>query len=326
MAPHLAADAVLGDRAACPERSSDISARAAAANQSALPELHSEAPRANVCHDAEASYLDAAYANARGAGDPTEEAEDDAERASEASDVTNPALADDIEADQEDSLTLSKPRPREDVKCYLVEKADGQKAVVVERIDGKRWRFEQKHIDFELHCDAESLSSWLESITTQQMPGLLTLLAGEVTERGALLKDAEKERDAVRGIEDYDFFGLDGASCTDKDIERAYRKKSTQLHPDKGGDEKSFNTMREKYEQLKALRTENKRKEGGGSIKWDPNSRQSMLEAHSHLREQLVWITKHLAEVQHQLDLLRQRLRARHVLTWDEEQECYGPA
>lgn len=209
------------------------------------------------------------------------------------------------------------PKPRDDVKCYLVEKADGQKAVVVERSDGKRWRFEQRHIDFELQCDAESLSTWLDTVTTQQMPGLLTLLAGEVTERGGQLKEAEKDRDALRGVEDYEFFGLDGASCSDKDVERAYRKKSTQLHPDKGGNEQSFNAMREKYEQLKSLRNENKRKDGGGgSIKWDPNSRESMLEAHMHLREQLVWITRHISEVQEQLEALRQRQRARHVLTW----------
>lgn len=218
-----------------------------------------------------------------------------------------------------------RPKPRDDVKCYLVEKADGQKAVVVERSDGKRWRFEQRHVDFELQCDAESLSTWLDTVTTQQMPGLLTLLAGEVTERGGQLKEAEKDRDALRGIEDYDFFGLDGASCSDKDIERAYRKKSTQLHPDKGGNEQSFNAMREKYEQLKSLRNENKRKDGGGgSIKWDPNSRESMLEAHMHLREQLVWITRHIGEVQEQLEDLRRRQRARHELTWAGGANCHG--
>jgi len=190
--------------------------------------------------------------------------------------------------------------------------------VVQRSSDGKRWRFEKSSVDFELNCDAESLSAWLQGITNQQMPGLLTLLATEVTERGARLKAAEKDRDAMRGTEDYDFFGLDGNECTDKDVERAYRKKSTQLHPDKGGDEKAFDEMRKKYEQIKELRNEGKRKEGGGggAIKWDPNSRESMLQAHSDLREQVIWITKHLAEVSQQVEELQQRQRVRRALAW----------
>merc|ERR1719221_1705650 len=96
----------------------------------------------------------------------------------------------------------------------MQERADGSKSVVVERhSDGKRWRFEQSSIEFELKCDAESLAAWLEGISNQQMPGLLTLLGGEVSDRGAKLKETEKTRDALRGCEDYDFFGLDGKNA-----------------------------------------------------------------------------------------------------------------
>lgn len=227
------------------------------------------------------------------------------------------APAEEMPADSEEAAT-EQPKPREDVKCFMVERADGSTCVVVQRSsDGKRWRFEKSSIEFELNCDAESLSNWLNGITNQQLPGLLTLMAAEVGERGAQLKAAEKERDALRGTEDYDFFGLDGEECTDKDIERAYRKKSTQLHPDKGGDEAAFDSMRKKYEQLKELRGEGKRKEGGGgAIKWDPNSRDSMLKAHSDLREQIVWITKHTRDVSKQVDDLQERQRVRRTLTW----------
>mmetsp|Transcript_24957 Transcript_24957/g.47813 ORF Transcript_24957/g.47813 Transcript_24957/m.47813 type:complete len:414 (-) Transcript_24957:149-1390(-) len=211
---------------------------------------------------------------------------------------------------------IEQPKPRDDVKCYMVERADGSTCVVVERIDGKRWRFEKSSIDFELNCDAESLKAWLEGITNQQLPGLLTLLANEVSERGQGLKDAEKHRDAVRGDEDYDFFGLDGDHCNDKDVERAYRKKSAQLHPDKGGDEEAFDAMRKKYEQIKELRGKTKRKEGGGGIKWDPNSRESMLRGHSELREQVIWITKHREEVDKEVAELESRHRNRSMLMW----------
>lgn len=91
-------------------------------------------------------------------------------------------------------------------------------------------------------------------------------------------------------------------------------KKSTQLHPDKGGDEKSFMAMREKYEQLKTLRAEGKRKEGGGSIKWDATQRDSMLEAHVQLRDQLVWITKHIDAVSKDIAEIQRRQQVRRML------------
>lgn len=232
------------------------------------------------------------------------------QQACEASaEVPAEALAEDQEGDSD------RPKPRDDVRCFVVELENGEKGVVVQSNEGKRWRFQQSSIDFELAADATTLKDWLAGIKDQQFPGLLTLLAGEVTERGGELKSMEKDRDALRGTEDYDFFGLDGAECTDKDVERAYRKKSMQLHPDKGGDEAAFDDMRKKFEQIMELRGESKRKEGSGAIKWDPNSRESMMQAHSDLREQLIWITKHIEEVEKEVAKLRQRQLQRRTLT-----------
>jgi len=192
------------------------------------------------------------------------------------------------------------------VRVFVLETRSGETAVAVERSDGKKWRFMRNAIDFELCAQSAELQEWLAGLVSEQLPGLLTLLGNEVQSRGAALKAAEKERDTLRGTEDYSFFGLDGESCTEKDIDRAYRQQSTRLHPDKGGDEESFTQMREKYEQLKSLRGESKRKEGG-SIKWDAKSRESMLRAHGDLRDQLVWITRHIAEVEEELSTLRLR-------------------
>eukprot|EP00933_Yihiella_yeosuensis_P071524 TRINITY_DN79725_c0_g1_i1.p1 TRINITY_DN79725_c0_g1~~TRINITY_DN79725_c0_g1_i1.p1 ORF type:complete len:457 (-),score=98.61 TRINITY_DN79725_c0_g1_i1:304-1674(-) len=228
-----------------------------------------------------------------------------------------PSASEQVEVTQASQGDSESRAEREDVKVFLQELANGEKSVMVQRSDGKKWRFLQREsIEFELSCSAEALKSWLDGMREEQLPGLLTLLANEVSERGANLKSTEKDRDALRGEEDYDFFGLDGQECTDKDIERAYRKKSTQLHPDKGGDEASFNQMREKYDQLKSLRNENKRKEGGGSIKWDPRNRDSMMKAHTELRDQLVWITKAHAKVKDEIAELELRNAARHQLTW----------
>jgi len=200
------------------------------------------------------------------------------------------------------------------VKVFVLETRSGETAVAVERADGKKWRFMRNAIDFELQCSSADLQTWLDSLVSEQLPGLLTLLGSEIQSRGSALKSAEKERDALRGTEDYSFFGLNGDTCTEKDIDRAYRQKSTQLHPDKGGNEESFNNMREKYEQLKSLRGEGKRKDGGGSIRWDAASRASMLQAHGELRDQLVWITRHLTEVEGELQKLHQRQAAKFSL------------
>ncbi|CAE8588948.1 unnamed protein product [Polarella glacialis] len=239
----------------------------------------------------------------------------------------------DATAQDEDALPESEAPPeergeRDDVKVYMQELANGERCVMVQRIDGKKWRFNRSAVEFELQCTAETLKDWLGGLVCEQLPGLLTLLADEVNIRGGKLKETEKDRDSLRGTEDYDFFGLNGDQCSDKDIERAYRKKSTQLHPDKGGDEASFNNMREKYDQLKSLRNESKRKEGGGSIRWDARSRDSMLKAHGDLREQLVWITRNLGQVQDEVVDLRRRNAVRHSLEWEgmESLDAQPPA
>lgn len=235
------------------------------------------------------------------------------EEVSGASEETSPLQAEGLQK----TLVSAEEMDTQQVKVYVLETRTGETAVAVERADGKRWRFLRNSIDFELECSADALQQWLDGLVSEQLPGLLTLLANEVNTRGETLKAKEMERNSLRGSEDYEFFGLDGQNCTDKDIERAYRKKSTKLHPDKGGDEESFNHMREKYEQLKSLRGEKQKKEGGGSIKWDARSRESMLHAHGELREQLVWITRHINEVEDELKDLRQRQATKYSLSWE---------
>lgn len=158
---------------------------------------------------------------------------DAADNRSEDSDATR--LQDDFDRNaelnvadvEEEEDPIPRTQIRTDVKCFLAERSDGETCVIVERnADGKRWRFDKRCVEFELACnDASKLQQWLAGILDEQLPGLLTLLAGEVGGRGEKLKALERDRDALRGTEDYDFFGLDGNECTDKDIERAYRKK-----------------------------------------------------------------------------------------------------
>lgn len=208
--------------------------------------------------------------------------------------------------------TQAEQKGRTDVTCYRMFTAEGSFICVEDKESGKRWRFDQKSIDFELACEADALQEWLQSIQTRQLPGLLMLLAGDVNDRANTLKELKAEQASLRQTEDYEFFGLDG-ECTDKQIERAYRQLSTKLHPDKGGDEESFTDMRRRYDQLKALRCDDTTgtQGSGGSIEWDPNCRSSMLHAHAELRDQLIWATKEIAVLEAKNAELRTRQRAK---------------
>eukprot|EP00927_Polykrikos_kofoidii_P023923 TRINITY_DN21861_c0_g1_i2.p1 TRINITY_DN21861_c0_g1~~TRINITY_DN21861_c0_g1_i2.p1 ORF type:complete len:744 (+),score=111.95 TRINITY_DN21861_c0_g1_i2:75-2234(+) len=197
-----------------------------------------------------------------------------------------------------------------EVKVSRATLRGGETMIIVSDREGKEiGTFNNNAVQFELECDADSLAKWLSGLSTQLLPGLLTLITAEVTERGEKLKELEKQRDDARGTADYDFFGLEGDCCTDKDIDRAYRRASAKLHPDKGGDETQFNEMRKRYDQLKKLRGEDKpKKTGGGSINWDHRDRASMLQAHGDLREQLVWITRMIGDTEKELaEMMRLR-------------------
>eukprot|EP00930_Biecheleria_cincta_P027744 TRINITY_DN19428_c0_g1_i1.p1 TRINITY_DN19428_c0_g1~~TRINITY_DN19428_c0_g1_i1.p1 ORF type:complete len:637 (+),score=108.60 TRINITY_DN19428_c0_g1_i1:28-1938(+) len=187
--------------------------------------------------------------------------------------------------------------------------SDGQERILVSDREGKELAsFGQSEIEFELKADPTELSSWLKSLDQCVMPGLLSLLGSEVGARGSKLQAAEKERDEFKGVEDYEFFGL-STSVTDQDLVKAYRKQSTRLHPDKGGDEADFNDMRQRYERLQKLRgiEKEKNKGGGGRITYDPDDRDSMLHAHEEFRLQLVYITRELQKVEADLQELRHR-------------------
>jgi len=193
--------------------------------------------------------------------------------------------------------------------------SSGEEFIIVGDSDGNQLgTFGKQHIGFELKATAQQLKDWIIAMETCLLPGLLTLLGGEVTLRGGKLKAAEQQRDELRGSEDYGFFGLDSDS-SDKDIDRAYRKMSTVLHPDKGGNDDAFADMRKRYEQLKSLRQDaSETTGGGGSIQWDHNDRGSMVKAHEDLHLQLVWISKQLTATEETVSELERKKRLKHCL------------
>lgn len=184
-------------------------------------------------------------------------------------------------------------------------------AVFIKANDGSLIRaFDGDCTTFELTCEAEPLHMWLDGLSQDMLPGLLTLLQHEVEDRHKRLADMQAEKDTLRGADYYEYFGLSEAS-TEKDIDRAYRKASKELHPDKGGDEEEFQEMRRRYEQLKQNRGEGPKKnvvvEEGDPLSWDPADRASMLTAHDRMRSFLVWVTNDLTAAAKELEELRRR-------------------
>jgi len=204
--------------------------------------------------------------------------------------------------------------------------ADGAEYFVVCDAGGRELgSFDKRcHTEFERRASAEQLERWLSRLATPLFHGLLALLVEVTSELGDRLNEAKNRRDALQSPEDYLFFGLT-EDATDQDLERAYRRMSARLHPDKGGDEAGFAAMRRRYERLKSLRAQRcprsngigargNGESGAGSISWDPEDRASMLQAHEDLRLQLVYLTDQLEAVEHDIEELQQRRTAVHCL------------
>lgn len=131
----------------------------------------------------------------------------------------------------------------------------GDECFVVNTVDGDELGyFGSRHLDFHLRAKAEQLRNWLDDLPTPLLPGILALLVKQVSQLGPRLKEAETRRSAQYAPEDYQFFGLNEES-SDQDVEKAYRRLSVRLHPDKGGDEAAFAAMRQRYNRIKMLRS-----------------------------------------------------------------------
>jgi len=218
----------------------------------------------------------------------------------------------DGEAVEEDKLDK---QPMSSVPQFNVQKQkEGGRTVFcifVAALDGVPIRaFDGDCTDFLLTAEADALRTWLDGVSNDMLPGLLTLLQHEVSSRHEILGELQKEKESYHGIDDYAYFGLSEES-TDKDIDRAYRKSARELHPDKGGDQAEFDEMRKRYEQLKSNRggEGEKKKEvsEGDPLSWDPADRASMLNCHDRMRSFLVWVKNDLDLIVKDLEELRRR-------------------
>jgi hypothetical protein len=177
--------------------------------------------------------------------------------------------------------------------------------------------FDESTIDFELACEAAPLQAWMDGIDLGMIPGLLTFLQSEASLRHEKLQTLKQEKDYYREKLDYTYFGLNEDS-SDKDIDRAYRQASRELHPDKGGDEKAFAEMRQRYEEIKSMRQKDEEEapvekaevQESDPLQWDPCDRTSMLKAHEAMRGFLIWVSNDLKTITGELEDLRVRFMA----------------
>mmetsp|Transcript_2543 Transcript_2543/g.4353 ORF Transcript_2543/g.4353 Transcript_2543/m.4353 type:complete len:569 (+) Transcript_2543:41-1747(+) len=240
-------------------------------------------------------------------------------------DVRASALSCNIRVPKADSEVLSDETPIPQFNFEKYRTADTGEfmgfAGFIETATGARLRaFDEDVVAFERNCATDALKAWLEGIELTLFPGLLTFLQSEATTRHETLKILKQEKESYRGVIDYGFFGLDEEKCTEKDIDRAYRKKSRELHPDKGGNEEQFNEMQKMYEEIKEMRSkkdpevkqESEKQETaeGDPLNWDPDDRESMLKAHDTFRSFLLWVMNDMTTILEELQELRRRFQA----------------
>jgi len=205
-------------------------------------------------------------------------------------------------------------------------------------------------LNFELNSNEAGIEAWLKDVSTPLLPGVLKLLMDEMQSKAARMREAEERLGSIWAPEDAGFFGLE-VDCPEKDLERAYRRVAARLHPDKGGDVASFDAMKKRYERLKEYRVrsdcahpapgnassssaapadakkppaeedEAKSAGSGGSIKWEPKDRESMIKAHEELRLQLRYIEDKSERLEREVQDIESQLRSCRDCLEDEASE-----
>ncbi|KAF4702092.1 hypothetical protein FOZ62_005723, partial [Perkinsus olseni] len=135
----------------------------------------------------------------------------------------------------------------------------------------------------------EEVEEWTLDLTDVGLRNVLEVVASHVRKKGRHLEEMEKEIKDAKGCDAFAFFGLD-ENCDIAELKKAYKEKSRELHPDKGGDEEAFVDMKAKYEDILQNADnagDEEKSQQKGSIGWDPAERESMIKALFELRHQV---------------------------------------
>jgi len=125
---------------------------------------------------------------------------------------------------------------------------------VVRNEDGSQRIFDDEAIVSLTGLNAEELTSFVESLTSHQLRGLVHEVGQRLLENSQLYHSRLAELERLGENLNFEFFGL-ASTASEKDLDNAYRKMAKKMHPDKNGGTDSakrrFQDMKERYEALK---------------------------------------------------------------------------
>ncbi|KAF4677669.1 hypothetical protein FOL47_000131 [Perkinsus chesapeaki] len=161
-----------------------------------------------------------------------------------------------------------------------------------------------------LSSGKDEVERWTTDLTDVGLRNVLEVVASHVRQKGRHLEDVEREIKEAKGLSAFAFFGLD-ENCDIAELKKAYKEKSRELHPDKGGDEEAFVDMKSKYEdilqQAENSGSDSTKTQEKGSIGWDPKKRDTMITALFELKHQVMLIEQKIGNLQEELEEVRNR-------------------
>jgi len=135
----------------------------------------------------------------------------------------------------------------------------GAARTVVRNEDGSQRSFGESTVSSLLSSETDEAAKWAEALSkdlsVRELRGLSHELGQRLLQTSQLYQKRHSELEQVAAKLDFQFFGIDGASASSKDLDNAYRKIARKMHPDKNGGtdqaKETFQKMKEKYERLK---------------------------------------------------------------------------
>jgi len=135
----------------------------------------------------------------------------------------------------------------------------GAARTVVRNEDGSQRSFGESTVSSLLSSETDEAAKWADALSKdlskRELRGLSHELGQRLLQTSQLYQQRHSELEQVAAQLDFQFFGIDSASASSKDLDNAYRQIARKMHPDKNGGtdqaKERFQKMKERYERLK---------------------------------------------------------------------------
>lgn len=189
--------------------------------------------------------------------------------------------------------------------------------MVLNQEDGSITAFGDNSLASLLLSGSSDVGEFIENLTQHQLRGLVHEIGQRLVKNSQTYQCFKSEWDKLTEAQDCQFFGF-SAEPTEKQLDNAYRKLARQMHPDKnGGTEEAkdrFQAMKSRYERLKekiaagpkkeeivAEADEQTDKKDTGTLAYDPNDRDNLVENTWKMISQLQGLTTGVQDLQKKL-------------------------